>query len=1063
MFSPIDSATGHHSKLSKSNSTAYMSRSSSSGTLLPPLGPRKKYQLLDQSKSSSRGCYLPWRRFRYFAFAAVLTVLLIQLLMQFAIWNDKIQDEVRNTSESFGREPRCSANRDEPIDSDRPAFNNPRFQLNNNKRPTLIRNATVWDGLGNVLRSTDVLLDQGIIVAIKPSTDSQCSLKDCLEIQANGRILTPGIVDMHSHEGLSTWPLYPSADDVNEASHPTLPQLRALDAFNAHDASIYLTSVGGVTSSLVLPGSANIMGGEAYVFKNMKRSSVDEMTLNYGREDGWRWMKMAMNENPKRVYGAKHSMQLPQSRMGVAWLMRKKFSDARQLMIRQDQWCSKSTREYDVYPENLELQSLVDLLRGKVRLNVHVYETTDIETLLRISREFNFTVSAIHHATSAYLAADLLAAERTRPHSKNANLTVAIFADKGYYKTEAYHASIRAPTVLKEHGIPFAFKSDHTVTNAQYLPWQAAKAVHYGLSQQQAFMAITSVPAKAMGVANRIGSIREGMDADVVLWEKNPMFEIGASPAHVIIDGQQVFSKFDSDASATLSTIGENDSENAAIESKCPIKFKKEGINYVYFQNLKQVHLNFTHHYVGDLEAVLSFSVISDRENVAIVNQAKLICFANVGGQCSDHIPTGANFVKLDTKRGTLMPNPIAAVSSLGITEISLEPMANSPTASSKRPWDTIALEGGLPVVEALERGVDISGKNIDGTFSKMIELASRAGVSVAVTVPKDPKVGIVKGISTAIFTSGNGLAKKYVGVHVLLGRDVSGSDDYFDSITGQLDYLKRALFKAEVEFRKSSDYSGYNEDSTNNEIYRKHKFNSTELHSNAFISVLDGEIPLIVHVNSAEQIEKLLDMLQDVENEHKSSRVKMVIVGGSEAWMVAKRLKETDTAVILTPVRCIPEHLDSKFCASMSSLMHPILFPLRPGEKPAMTGISILRDNGVRFAVGPADDNMINSLLWDAGWAKSMSNKYVDGSAIHGIAEMSVHEAVGLVTWAVADILGLTEFASIKLDGDMPNFSVYVNDHHPTEDLRANLAITVASMDADSNQSLIRCMPRPL
>lgn len=176
---------------------------------------------------------------------------------------------------------------------------------------------------------------------------------------------------------------------------------------------------------------------------------------------------------------------------------------------------------------------MVALLRGEVLLNVHCYETHDIEAMIRHSLEFNFTISAFHHALDAYRIPEIL---RRAPN----NITIATFADHWGYKKEAFQAIPEAPKILYEAGIPVALKSDHPVLNSQHLVFEAAKSTHYGLPPQEAFKTVTSTPANAIGLGHRVGSLKVGYDADLVIWDREPL-ELGATPLQVLIDGVPLF------------------------------------------------------------------------------------------------------------------------------------------------------------------------------------------------------------------------------------------------------------------------------------------------------------------------------------------------------------------------------------------------------------------------------------------------------------------------------------------------------------------------------------------
>ncbi|KAL4922703.1 hypothetical protein BDW62DRAFT_196710 [Aspergillus aurantiobrunneus] len=292
-------------------------------------------------------------------------------------------------------------------------------------------------------------------------------------------------------------------NEVHPSTGPILPFVRALDGMKPADPAVALIAAGGVTTSLILPGSGNIIGGEAYVTKNhaapQGEAAAEDMLLEFGIpvEQRRRYMKMACGENPMRVHG--------HTRLGHAWKLRQHLFHARSLRNQQDNWCqaaadARDRADYSViaeltrpgqgYPEDIELASTVALLRGKVDAHIHCYETQDMETMIRHSQEFGFRIGAFHHALEAWK-------------------------------------------------IPELIKAADQARSARYLLFQAAHAHSYGLSDALALGSITSVPARTLGLDHRIGHVRTGYDADLVVWDSHPS-ELGATPVQVYIDGSEV-------------------------------------------------------------------------------------------------------------------------------------------------------------------------------------------------------------------------------------------------------------------------------------------------------------------------------------------------------------------------------------------------------------------------------------------------------------------------------------------------------------------------------------------
>lgn len=286
----------------------------------------------------------------------------------------------------------------------------------------ILRNATLFDGEG-FIPAVDIQFSKGVVVSVSPTSARSASGAKVVEL--DGKYVTPGLVDMHSHHLVWSWPEVPQSDDTNEvnpATGPLTPFVRSLDGMKADDIGTTLIASGGVTSSLILPGSANVMGGEGFVVKNALKSGdvgeerVEDLLLEHGipKEERRRFMKMACGENPKRVY--KHT------RMGNAWIFRHQMERARELVERQDEWCLSAAVARDSgdiaaiaalsakggLPEELELESSAAILRGQIGVNVHCYEPEDIEDMLLHSKEFNFRIQAFHHALSAWKVPELI-------------------------------------------------------------------------------------------------------------------------------------------------------------------------------------------------------------------------------------------------------------------------------------------------------------------------------------------------------------------------------------------------------------------------------------------------------------------------------------------------------------------------------------------------------------------------------------------------------------------------------------------------------------------------------
>lgn len=313
---------------------------------------------------------------------------------------------------------------------------NPRWEPRaGQSKVVVLRNATLFDGDSILPNVVDIVFEKGLIRSVAPtgksSFISSLSEGDGIEaIELHGKFVTPGLVDMHSHHLESSFPALKATGDINEAPGlgPITPFVRAIDGFKPYDPAIKIIASGGVTSSLNLPGSANIVGGEAYLVKNLPTPGpdaeplVEDLLFDYGlgpTEQRRRYLKLACGENPKGKYS--------HTRLGLAWLLREHLDKARELNNRQEAWCrdaldiAQSSRVFGngerlsrflstsgTRPGDFELETTVALLRGELNVNVHCYEPEDFESILSVLHEFNVHVNAFHHALEAWQVPEFL-------------------------------------------------------------------------------------------------------------------------------------------------------------------------------------------------------------------------------------------------------------------------------------------------------------------------------------------------------------------------------------------------------------------------------------------------------------------------------------------------------------------------------------------------------------------------------------------------------------------------------------------------------------------------------
>jgi imidazolonepropionase-like amidohydrolase len=383
----------------------------------------------------------------------------------------------------------------------------------------LIKNAVVMTVTHGNIRNGSIYVKDGKIAAVGENVSAPAGIA---VIDAGGKYVTPGIVDSHSHIALD--------DDVNEATSPVTPQMMMKDAFDYQDKAIYRALAGGVTTSLLLHGSANMIGGQAIVIKHKYGAGRDEMLF----PNAPRSIKFASGENPKRVYGGRD--QLPSTRMGNFAVQREALVQAQDYMREWDAYNEKVKRgdkDATAPKHDLKLEALADVLRGKLMVQIHCYRADEFLTEIALAHEFGYKIRAFHHALEAYKVPEKLAAE---------NIAIATFSDWWGYKQEAWDAIPWNAVMAMRKGVRVAIKSD-SEDYTRRLNQEAAKTMRYGgASEEEALKMITFNAAWIVGVDDRVGSIDVGKDADLVIWDGHPLSSYGV-PEKVLIDGDVYFDR----------------------------------------------------------------------------------------------------------------------------------------------------------------------------------------------------------------------------------------------------------------------------------------------------------------------------------------------------------------------------------------------------------------------------------------------------------------------------------------------------------------------------------------
>ncbi|WQF90026.1 Putative metal-dependent hydrolase, composite domain superfamily [Colletotrichum destructivum] len=879
---------------------------------------------------------------------------LVAIVLSLSYFNSAAEAPTAHQQQQFLRGVnQCSASalRGATQKSASPGRSNPRWNSKSGQEhPTVLRNATLFDGETVLAEAVDVLFEKGVIKSVSKTRDQTSLPDDAVVYDVKGRFVTPGLVDIHSHHLEPPFSSVSANADVNEKPGlgPITPFVRAIDGFKPYDPAIKIIASGGVTSSLNLPGSGNIIGGQAYLVKNLPLPGengepvVEELLLEHGLPEAsrQRYLKMACGENPKHIY--------PHTRLGNAWLLREHLDKARKLKNKQEAWCQGAQElasgglfkdhrarrfiaDFGELPEDLELEPTVALLKGEFNVNIHCYEPEDFERMLDVLHEFGVHPQAFHHALEAWQVPEFL-------KQQEENITIATFAENALFKHEAYGANLRGPKILDEHGLRVVLKSDHTgeSNHAKYLVYQAAVSHSFGLSGDKSLQSVTSTAARSIYQDHRIGFVRPGYDADLVIWDSHPL-SVGATTVQVFVDGREVL---ESAESLQILETPTQETDLALPQSRPWIaQDKKQTVcnkvlapdSHIVFTGIKSILLEKPTTNVDKKDEESNGLAMS-------VFNGEITCLGPES-ECFSSQKHG-NIHHIDLENGYVTPGLVAFGNNIGIIDISSEPSTGD--GSPGRKGNALNEQKDLHFAKY---GVHFGGRG----FGR----ARVGGVTKAITAPIFGG-GALQGVSVGLRTSenatvlGGGIWKDEVALHFAIGQEAKGDDT--PTISSGVERLRQVL----EEGQQASGKTG-----------------------STYFRASRGSLPVIVYTVNEDDISQVVLLKREFPS------VNFVIFGGHGAPLVAKELSEAKIPVILTGNRGAPDKWEKRH-----TFAGP---PLSPS--PAQ----VLIDAGVLVALAVRGDSKVHGLAQEAQWAAKFA----------GLTE---NQAIKLVSTNFDRILGLKQ-----------------------------------------------------